>query len=340
MKSLAIVVPRSEGERTRRSLALAGCLRTDLKIHADEESVAFPISVPPPDGIVTGELVEREFEPVEEERPRSYRDMLSMGVEAGLLPRSFDVVGDIVLIRLPEELEDRAGEVGAALLAFVPGARLVGLDRGVEGPERRRNLERIAGSGSWTTRHLENGLSLEVDLEKAYFSPRLAREHALVAASVRPGERVYDLCCGIGPFSLLIAHEGRASEVVAVDFNPDAVRLLKTNLERLGLLGKVHVVEAPIEQFLPSARGADRVIFNLPREGIKYVPSVAAAVQPGGTLQYYEVTAKLKLETRPAELETLLSVGGASWRATEHHVVHPFAPTADLVAYTLQRSGA
>jgi len=339
MKSLGYLVPRSEGERVRRELADSGCLRADLKIHSDENSVAFPLRFPPPEGFVGGEVIVREFEPVPEERPRSYRDMLSMGMEAGLLPRSFDVVGDIVLIHLPPELEERAGEVGSALLAFVPGARLVGMDRGVEGPERLRKLERIAGTGSWTTRHLENGLSLEVDLERAYFSPRLAREHALVAAAVRPGETVYDLCCGIGPFALTIARDGRAHDVVAVDFNPDAVRLLRVNLERLGLAGKVRPLESRIEEFLPTARPADRVILNLPREGIKYIPSVASAVGPRGTLHYYEVTAKLRAETRADELAALLSRSSGTWRAAERHVVHAFAPTADLIAYTLERSG-
>jgi tRNA (guanine37-N1)-methyltransferase len=339
MKSLGLLVARSEGERVRRELADSGCLRADLRIHSDENSVAFPLRFPPPEGFTEGELIVREFEPVPEERPRSYRDLLSLGMEAGLLPRSFDVVGDIVLIHLPPELEDRAGEVGAALLAFVPGARIVGLDRGVEGPERLRQLERIAGVGSWTTRHLENGLSLEVDLERAYFSPRLAREHALVAEAVRPGETVYDLCCGIGPFALTIARDGRAHEVVAVDFNPDAVRLLRTNMERLGLSGRVRAVEGRVEEFLPSARPADRVILNLPREGIKYIPSVAGVVGVGGTLHYYEVTAKLRAETRGAELCELLSASSGPWRVLERHVVHAYAPTADLVSYTLRHSG-
>jgi tRNA (guanine37-N1)-methyltransferase len=338
MKSLALVVPRSEGERVRKGLALAGCLRTDLKIHADEESVAFPLSFPPPEPYAHGELVEREFAPAGEDRPRTYRDLMAVGVEAGLLPRAYDVIGDIVLVRLPEELEGRAGEVGAALLAFVPGARLVGLDRGVEGPERIRKLEKIAGTGPWTTRHLENGLAIEVDLERAYFSPRLAREHALVAAAVRPGEVVYDLCCGIGPFSLMIARDGRAREVVAVDFNPDAIRLLRANLDRMGLVGKVEPIEARVEEFLPGAKPADRAILNLPREGIKYLPLVAAALGPAGTLHYYEVTAKLEAETRSGEIAAVL--GGGPWRTVERHTVHAYAPTADLVAYTLTRSGA
>jgi tRNA (guanine37-N1)-methyltransferase len=338
MKSLALVVPRSEGERVRRELADSGCLRTDLKIRAEGDSVVLPLARSLPPRSFGGEVEEREFDVVSAERPRSYRELLHLDeAEAALLPRAFDVVGEIVLIRLPRELEGRAGEVGEALLAFVPGARLVGLDRGVKGPERLRALERIAGSGPWTTRHSENGLSIEVDLERAYFSPRLAREHALVAAAVRAGERVYDLCCGVGPFALSIARDGRAREIVAVDFNPDAIRLLKANLERLGLSGKVRAVEAPLEGFLPSAPTADRVILNLPREGIKYIASVGAVVGPGGTLHYYEMTEKSMAEARSTELARQLGSGGAGWSGSEPHVVHPFAPTSDLVAYTLRR---
>jgi tRNA (guanine37-N1)-methyltransferase len=340
MKERALVVERHLGEATRQSLVAAGAMRTDLVIRREGEHLAFPLrpeaSVPPE----WGEVAVRDFDVRETAGTTEYRDLLDWPqAQRELLPRSFDVVGEIVLIRLPPELEPRRSEVGEALLRFVPGSRLVGLDRGVRGPERRRAVERIAGSGDWHTRHRENGLEFDVDLERAYFSPRLAGEHARLASEVRPGERVYDLCCGVGPFAVTIARAGRARSIVAVDSNPEAIALLRRTLARYPFGGTVLPCDARVEEFVPSAPPADRIILNLPREGIKYAALVAPLVAPGGSLYYYEVVPRDEIARRGTVVERSLSTLGA-WSVRGVRVVHPYSPSSDLVAVSARRAGA
>jgi tRNA (guanine37-N1)-methyltransferase len=244
-----------------------------------------------------------------------------------------------VLIRLPDALRPHAAAVGSALLAFVPGARVVGLDLGVHGEARIREIERLAGDGPWTTQHRENGLLLDVDLERAYFSPRLAREHAAVAAAVRAGERVFDLACGVGPFAAHIARDGRAREVVAVDSNPAAVSLARGNLARAASRVPARVVLASIEAFATSSGACERAVFNLPHGGVKYLPSVGALVARGGSLHFYEVSDRAHPDSRTEELlQTLESAAPGPWRAADRHVVHPYSPNDDLVGYRFVRS--
>ncbi len=329
-------VPRADAEAVRRELSRAGCLAPGVRAERTGEFVVFPLLRAPEAPPTAGQLIAHDFPPPRAPAPRRYADLLAWPEEERRrLPRSFDVVGDVVLVRIPEALRGRSEEIGEALLAFVPGARLVGRDEGVQGVERRRRLVRIAGAGAWRTRHRENGLDLAVDLEAAYFSPRLGREHARVAAAVRPGERVYDLCCGIGPFALAIAASGRARQVVAVDLNPSAIALLRENAERLGLADRVRPVLASLETFLPDAGPAERVVLNLPHEGIKYLASVGAVVARAGALHYYEVTARSEAGA-PARLLTTLGAPGA-WQLADRHVVHPYSPRSDLVAYELRR---
>ena len=340
MKSLAVVVPRRTGEQTRRLLSERGLLRSDLRIRSDTDLIAFPVSGFPEPPIMGTLQEEREFQVQRPGVPRSYREWLSLPeAETRLLPRAFDVIGDLVLIRLPKELESRGPQIGEALLRFVPGARLAGVDRGVRGVERRRSLERLAGTGTWTTRHTENGLTLDVDLERAYFSPRLAREHARVAAEVSEGERVFDLCCGVGPFALTIAHSARAREIVAVDMNPDAIALGRSSARRLGLADRIRFETLPLEEFVVGAGTADRVVFNLPREGIKYLPQVGTTVEPRGSLYYYEVTDVEQEGRRPSELVGILEGVGGRWSAVANRRVHPYAPTLDLRVYQFRREG-
>ena len=339
MIASGLIVPRGRGEEVRRDLADSGLLRSDLEIRHEGEFLVLPL-VESSDGVPPswGEVVEREFRESKRKGPARYRDLLPWSdEEKEALPRSFDIVGDIVLIRLPAPLEARKEAVGDALLRFVPGARLVGLDRGVHGPERRREVERIAGSGPWRTRHKENGVELEVDIERAYFSPRLAREHARVAEDVRAGDRVYDLCCGVGPFSVTIAHLGRAAGVTAVDANPEAIELLRETLARCPYGGRVAPIAARVEEFLPDAPTVERVVLNLPHEGIKYLPSVARTVAPRGRLYYYEVVSRTELAGRGVALvNSLAPVGG--FAVVAERVVHPYSPASDLVAFVVERS--
>ncbi|MGA8541984.1 MAG: methyltransferase domain-containing protein [Thermoplasmata archaeon] len=338
MKCRALVVPRDRGETARRTLRERGLLREDLRILREGDEIALPLIDGPslPEGL--GEVDERDFERLSAPTVGDYRALVATSPEdRALLPRSFDVIGDIVLVRVPEELAPRAAEIGEALLRFVPGARIVGADHGVQGTDRRRSLQPIAGSGGWSTRHRENGIELEVDLGRAYFSPRLAREHARVAAAIERGDRVYDLCCGIGPFALTIARDGRAAEVTAVDSNPEAIALLRTSYGRRKFPTPVRMYDGPVELFTAVAEPVNRVILNLPREGIKYLPSVARTVARRGRLYYYEVTPRAEFERRGTALTQLLGDAG-SWTVADQHVVHPFSPNADLAAFVLERS--
>ena len=338
MKGTALRVPRAKGEETRRALRSVGVIRDDVEVLHEGDWVAFPLL----EGVVVppqwGEVVERDLRPRRARAPSDYRELLHLPPEpTAQLPRSFDVVGDMVLVRLPDELTPYAAEIGRALLAFVPGARIVGADHGVHGADRRRSIEAIAGAGGWRSLHRENGIELDVDLEKAYFSPRLAREHARVAAAVVRGERVYDLCCGVGPFSLAIARDARAASITAVDANPDALVLLRASLARLASRVPVTAREAPVEVFSTTAEPVDRVIFNLPLEGIKYLPSVARTVARAGHLHYYEVVPRRERGRREDAIVRTLG-GPEEWTLEEVRVIHPYSPAADLTAFDIVRS--
>ncbi|MCI4350943.1 MAG: methyltransferase domain-containing protein [Thermoplasmata archaeon] len=340
MKSLAVVVRASDAERVRRLLADQRLLRGELRVARHGGEVWFPVVAAPVAELPTGRVAEGEFERAAPNAPTSYRERLKLPPEAmDLLPRSFDVVGDIVLIRLPEELDPHASAIGRALLDFVPASRVVGWDHGVHGEQRLRSIERIAGDGPFQTRYRENGLDLDVDLERAYFSPRLGREHARVAASVSSGDTVLDLCCGVGPFALTIAAAGRARSVTAVDANPYAIEALRRSLARLAPSTPVRPVLARLESFLPPSERAERVIVNLPLEGIKYAASVGASVAPGGVLYYYTIAERDALAAKDAELLSALP-GPAAWTLVERHLVHPYSPAADLLAYTFRRDAA
>lgn len=342
MEAWGIAIPALHAESLRRRLAGGHQLRRDLFPIREGKRVIFPVldmsatALPP-----ESEVVRRAFPVRPQPPPDRYQDLVTIPDPLRpALPRSFDVVGDVVLIRLPSELEPFRREIGQALLAFVPGARIVAQDSGVHGDARIRTLHPLAGEGGFSTVHRENGISFHVDLERAYFSPRLAGEHARIASATRAGETLLDLFCGVGPFSLTALARNRDLRAIAVDSNPGALEMLRRSARALGVEDRIDVVCEDARAFLAHPGTFSRVVMNLPHEGYKYVGLVAPHVVGGGAIHYYEVTPR---ELRSERAQTLLdqigkSPGVGSWSVQEERLVHPYSPGADLVVYTLVRA--
>jgi len=255
------------------------------------------------------------------------------------LPRSFDVVGDVVIVRLPKTLLPYCHEVGTALLSFVPGARVVAVDSGVQGEARLRALEVVAGQGPLVTTYRENGLSFKVDLERAYFSPRLAGEHDHMSKVSQDGERLLDLFCGIGPFSLTVLSRCLHSTAVGVDSNAQAIELMRENAERMGVSARLECRTEDAGNFLKGGGEFDRVVMNLPREGYKYLKLVGRLVKSPGWLHFYGLVPKGDIASKSDEVLEALSCGQepSEWSVKEVRVVHPYSPSTSLVAFSLEK---
>jgi tRNA (guanine37-N1)-methyltransferase len=84
----------------------------------------------------------------------------------GELPSSFDVIGDVAIIKLPEVLFPYKEQIGNAMILVNRNIRVVMTDSGVKGDLRVRELERIAGEGSSETIHKEFGVRMVADPSK------------------------------------------------------------------------------------------------------------------------------------------------------------------------------
>lgn len=298
MRSLALVVPREEGESVRRRLLALGVLRTDLGIQEEGGALLLPVTEP----VALGYPVREAELRAKEVPPRGFRELVDLPEEMrSLLPRAFDVVGDVLLLRLPEELRPHREAIGEALLRTHPGIRTVALDRGVEGPFRRRRLEVAAGRPTTATVHREYGLEIAVDPARVHFSPRMATERRRVAAQVRPGEVAVDAFCGVGPFALHLARAG-AARVYAVDANPEALAFLRENVRR-NRAEAVSVLEGDAAEVLPTLEPADRVVLDFPRDPLPHLPAALAALKRGGLLHFYEILERARLGERREALQ-------------------------------------
>jgi tRNA (guanine37-N1)-methyltransferase len=299
--SVCIKVPKSQGEKTIALATKFGLADKSLVIQREEDNLCIPL-VREPEGIelatlksqipkftvATAVFSEKQLPP--ETLSQTLQDKLPPELLA-IVPQSFDIIGDIIVIDIPPQLKTYRDVIGEAILQNQKNVKTVLAKAGdIAGVFRVRDYDFIAGENRTQTIHREFGCQYHVDIAKAYFSPRLSHEHERVASLVKDEETVADLFAGVGPFSVLIAKRNPQVKVYAVDLNPDAVELLKVNV-------RVNRVENRVFPILVDAReiaatklkgSADRVIMNLPETAIDFVDAACHAVKPeGGVIHFY-----------------------------------------------------
>ncbi|MEM2102513.1 MAG: class I SAM-dependent methyltransferase family protein [Candidatus Bathyarchaeia archaeon] len=211
--------------------------------------------------------------------------------ELGLY-KSYDIVGDIAVIRVPKKLEQYCAIIAEAIMQLHSNVKSVWRQASpVGGDYRLRRLEHVAGERRTTTTYKEYGCVFKVDLEKCYFSPRLSFERMRVASLVKPREVVVNMFAGVGSFSIIIAKHSEADRIYSIDVNPAAFQFMWENV----LLNKTVNRVVPLKgdaRVVVTARllkTADRVLMPLPEKAYDYLDVAVEALKPeGGWIHYYD----------------------------------------------------
>ena len=294
-------------ETVRRALLEAGLLRKDLRPAQDGDDVLLPVTAGDYRG--EGKSCEALFKPLRG-APRSYRELVDVPETLRpLLPRAFDVIGKVIIIKIPDELQAYRRQIGRALLQARPEALSVALDSGVKGEDRIRELEVVAGSPSLETMHVEHGLRFILDPSRVYFSPRLATERSRVTGIVAPGEAVLDMFSGVGPFAIRIAKRAAPSIVYAADINPAALEYLKRNI-RLNRARGVEPILGDARELPAKIPAVDRIIMNLPHSASEFLPQAMRLLRPGGTVHLYDLLEPEERQRRSSELASMIKNEG------------------------------
>ncbi len=227
--------------------------------------------------------------------------------ELALLVRSYDMVGDIAVIIVPDELSSKERLIGQAILDNNKRIKTILKRAGnYDGVFRKIPLELIAGEDRRETIHKEYGVRLLVNPERAYYSPRSGTERFRVASLVEPGEQVLVLFSGIGPFPLVIANNSDAKSVVGIEKNPDGHDLAIKSLKLNKRIKNVTFMEGDAAELLPTLdRNFNRIIMPLPHGAHEYLAGALDRLLPGGWLHFYTMRAKEQFRDGLDELALL-----------------------------------
>jgi tRNA (guanine37-N1)-methyltransferase len=287
------------GEQYRRKLLELNLLDLSYKLVSENERLFLPLTEEMVREKLEDMLDSDEFElgtrefPIIVSGPRTVHEALvgKLSVEElESLPRAYDLVGDIAVLEIPEELNKHRRLIGETFQSIHTNfSTVLGKKGAIKGTTRTRQYEFLAGEDKTETVHTEYGCRLAVDLAKAYFSPRLLEEHNQVAQKVSDGELIVDLFTGVGPFAIHAA-KNKNVRIIAVDINPEAIRLLQKSITLNKLVGQIEPTISDAHEFckISDTHLADRVIMNHPSGAFDYVSDACKILRIGGTMHYYD----------------------------------------------------
>ncbi|MBI0582690.1 MAG: class I SAM-dependent methyltransferase family protein [Methanomassiliicoccus sp.] len=322
-------VPRERAEQVRKALFRHRLGVKDRRIIRQRDHVLIPLRAAPHPMIVAELGIElTEGDPLEKSCHRPPFDLvaeaadLPPGVRA-LLPRHWEMLGDVLLLRLPDGLMEHRHEVARAY-ASVLGARTVLLDRvRIEGVFRTPDMEVLLGDSAETV-HLENGILYKLDASRLMFSSGNVDEKMRMARLDCQGETVVDMFAGIGYFTLPLALHARASRVIACEINPLAFRYLQENVRLNDLEGVVEPVLGD-NRDLPGEGIADRVVMGYVRTTSEHLDTAIRLVRKGGVIHYQD-TFPLEIFPRQALENLSRAAGDRGYEVTLMREVKSYSP--------------
>lgn len=215
--------------------------------------------------------------------------------------KSYDIIGDTILIRVHSDLESKRGIIAEALHKIYPHVRSIAavpLYAHTDRIYRTRDLEVIWGDENMETMHKESGCLFKVNPKRVFFSPRLSYERMRVASKVMAGETIINMFSGVGCFSIIIARMQPQTKIYSIDVNPYAYEYMNENVRLNRMEGRVIPILGDVREELKKLgleRVADRVLMPLPEEAHSFLPLAVRALKldkegAGGVIHYYDVS--------------------------------------------------
>jgi tRNA (guanine37-N1)-methyltransferase len=206
------------------------------------------------------------------------------------LSSSFDIIGTIAIIKIPESLASKRKLIADALIEEIRPVKSVFCQvSAIEGDYRLRKLELISGENSPITVYKEHGCTFKVDVINTYFSPRLSTERLRIAKLTEPNEVIVNMFGGVGTFSIIISRYNKSAKVYSIDSNQIATDMCRQNIEINKLTGNVIPVLGDAEQEIhKSLKGvAKRVLMPLPEKARDFVDAAVSSLENGSGMIHY-----------------------------------------------------
>ena len=205
---------------------------------------------------------------------------------------NFETIGQIMIIRGNVRKRELKKFLQGNLKKYSHIKTVARQTSKIEGKKRIRKLKFIYGVKTFQTIHTEFGLKYYVDLQKAFFSPRLSYERQRIAQQVDKKEKILNFFSGVGPFSILIASQKQGSIIHSIEINKDAHKYLRKNIEINNCSNQVFPYLGDAFKIVPKKfiNSVNRVLLPLPLEAKRSLPLAIKALKNQKGIIHWQIT--------------------------------------------------
>jgi tRNA wybutosine-synthesizing protein 2 len=253
--------------------------------------------------------------------------------ELDLLPRGYQLISNIIIIKLAPKLMEKKKLIAIKCMELVPKIRSVYLNSGkIKGTFRiPEKIEYLAGVNDPIIEHKEHGVIYKFDVTKIMFSKGNVNERKFLATLVKPHEIIVDMFAGIGYFSLPIAKHASPEKIYCIEINPIAFQFLVENIKLNHLEHIIVPINGDCKEEVIKLRQsnilADRVIMGVFPAPKGYIPEALSLVNEEGTIYHYEgVIEKSKYRDLFKEFEEVANLSNMSCSLINARFVKSYGP--------------
>ncbi len=207
---------------------------------------------------------------------------------------SYDVLGGIAIIKVPEELLKKEKKIAQALMASNSKIKtVVKTDSIHKGKYRTQKVKYLAGKKTFLTFVKESGCVFKIRVSDSFFSSRLSFERTRNAQMVKPGEDVCVFFSGVAPFSIVIAKNSKAKRIVSVELNPKAHKFALENIKLNKVADRVIAIKDDVKKYAQKTKDRfDRIIMPLPKDAHLFFDSALKVAKKGCIITLYNFVLK------------------------------------------------
>lgn len=248
------------------------------------------------------------------------------GLRASIIPSSYQILGDIMLVKLPNAKPAEKKTMAEGIMKLLPNLNSVCEIKDVKGEFRQPNVKLLAGTRTETI-HTENGVKYHLDVSKVIFSKGNVFERQRLIKKVKPNETIVDMFAGLGYFSLPIAKHAKAKKIVAIEKNLDAFRFLKNNIQ-LNNVSNVQAIWGDCKDFAKSVKDfADRIVMGYFPGTEEFLPYAIRIANNGAKIHYHNIYASKELWSKPLkQIEQACSQQSCKFEILEKKKVKSYKP--------------
>ncbi len=276
----ALKVKLKDAERVKKELINKKCYDYNFKPIKDSKYIYFPVKD------CNLETIEKDLP---ENKQQTIKDIVKLPEKlTKFIPSGFDVIGSIAILEIPHEIKEYEKDIAKAILKLHKNIKTVVKKASIhEGIFRTRRYKHLAGVKTKETIHKENNVMLKLNIEKVYFSERLAHERLRIAKQVK-AEDVLVMFSGIGPYVFVIAKNSPAKKVIGIEINPEAHRYAVEN-KKINKTFNTDLYLGDVKQIIPKMdEKFDRIIMPLPKTGELFLATAFKAIKNNGIIHFYD----------------------------------------------------